>query len=492
MAHAEQDLMDRLRRAGSMDVLTIDSNAAEVVTQHERRHEASRAREVYFGLLDARADESMLATSHNFLSTQLQLASQGSCDLPSDMDELLVWMQSNTAHVGAQYQAYLTERRTGARRRYFPTKSHALHFLKCVAPTKLVDGAWLYGVVGHWRDAQFTDLVRIYLEELGEGVPERNHVLIYKKLLEKHECGQWEQLGEPYFVQGALQLALGQHACSFLPEVIGFNLGYEQLPLHLLICAHELDELGIDPHYFTLHVTIDNAASGHAARAVRAVFDALPRLGDRQAFYRRVRNGYQLSSHGTGTNEVIAQFDLQTELLAILRSKAQFGAQLHSDYSRIGGKTVNEWLSAPSQLQGFLDALIGAGWINRHQQPENSRFWRLIEGNTSPMFGVFTVYERQVIQDWIAGDSIAVRSDPKNSFRVRQRITGLTMDTGLTGRDDRPDNDFNSESRLLHDKVAAMPDAAAMDWLVKLMSPVHHHTSVGLTATRMFNRRLRA
>src|SRR5690606_37864275 len=120
-----------------------------------------------------------------------------------------------------------------------PAKSHALHFLRAVAPTKLVDGAWLYGLVAQWRDARYAELVRIYLEELGEGDAAANHVVLYKSLLATHECGQWEYLDETYFVQGALQLSLARHSHQFLPEIIGFNLGYEQLPLHLLICAYE-------------------------------------------------------------------------------------------------------------------------------------------------------------------------------------------------------------------------------------------------------------
>src|SRR5690606_26017674 len=118
--------------------------------------------------------------------------------------------------------------------------------------------------------------------------------------------------------------------------------------------AYELRELGIDPYYFTLHTTIDNAASGHAARAVQAVLDAMPRLGDRKAFYRRVRNGYQLNAAGAGTAQIIAGFDLYQEVKDILANKAGVGAGLHSDYCRIDGRTVNDWLSAPVQIDDFL------------------------------------------------------------------------------------------------------------------------------------------
>src|SRR5690606_24448748 len=216
--------------------------------------------------------------SRHYLRRQLDRVAPMRPALPANIDGLTHWMQSGTASVGRQYRDYLAARRRGEARRYFPATSHALHFLKAVAPTKLVDGAWLYGVVGQWRDARYAELIRIYLEELGDGEAEKNHVLLYKQLLAAQECTGWENLDDAHFVQGAIQLALARHAPEFLPEIIGFNLGYEQLPLHLLICAYELNELGIDPYYFTLHITIDNAASGHAARAVQAVTDAMPRL----------------------------------------------------------------------------------------------------------------------------------------------------------------------------------------------------------------------
>src|SRR5690606_9289206 len=107
------------------------------------------------------------------------------------------------------------------------------------------------GLLHRWDDARFAPLIRIYLEELGEGLPDKNHVLLYRKLLASHGCEQQDNLSDDHFTQGAIQLSLAHHAADFLPEVIGFNLGYEQLPLHLLITAYELNELGIDPYYFT-------------------------------------------------------------------------------------------------------------------------------------------------------------------------------------------------------------------------------------------------
>jgi len=446
---------------------------------------------LYFALLEGELHESTLAQSQRFLYQQLDSVASMASDLPPKVEGLMDWMRANTASVGEQYREYITQRRSGQSQLYFPTKSHALHFLKGVAPTKLVDGAWLYGLVSQWRDSRYDELIQIYLEELGEGEAEKNHVLIYKKLLATHECTHWENLPESNFTQGAIQLSLAQHASEFLPEIIGFNLGYEQLPLHLLICAYELAEWDIDPYYFTLHVTIDNADTGHAARAVQAVIDAMPHLGDRDSFYQRVQNGFQLNSLGAGTTQIIADFDLEQELLNILATKAVTGSQLHSDYCRIGGKTVNEWLAAPEKIHEFVDTLVKKGWVRRNEHPTKSRFWNLLVGEKGAMFGVFNAYELQIIYDWIAGENLQVPTSMNRRYRNRRQ--GFDSTPQDTGEIKAHSDEFSAELNLLTDKLACAPDEnAAMDLLVPWLSPIYHHTPVGLMATRIFTQRLRA
>lgn len=471
---------------------------------------AISAKEIYFGSVGTGNFSCSGQTRKTFLREQLQTASQLNADLPRHPDELWHWIESGVRQVGEEYKEYLADRKSGKPRRYFTTKAHALYFLKAVAPTKMVDGAWLYGVLKSWDDVRFGALIQIYLEELGEGIPDKNHVLIYKELLASHGCDQWEALSEEHYVQGAIQLALARHADEFLPEVIGFNLGYEQLPLHLLITAYELNELGIDPYYFTLHVTVDNASSGHAKKAVQAVFDALPQLTDRDAFFQRVINGYKLNHLGTGTTSAIAGFDLEQELLAILAGKCAVGSQLHSDYCRVAGKTVNQWLSDPAQLPEFLGGLQELGWITRHQPPENSRFWKLIDGEHSEMFGVFNTYEKQVIHDWIAGDMAKAQAPRRLSHKARHRMMN-TLAPGLrshtqpsversiirdhcsrSGPESSDPRLFNEELRLLEEKIARCGSKRdAMSYLTDLMAPGLHHTAAGLMATRIFTQLLR-
>ena len=261
----------------------------------------------------------------------------------------------------------------------------------------------LWAVAASWRE-RLRPLLETFLEELGDGVPARNHVLLYRRLLASIGSEEVEGLSDLHYLQGTQQLALGHLAADYLPEVIGYNLGYEQPPLHLLITTQELRELGFDSYYFQLHVTIDNAASGHARKALRALYDNLPQLGERAAFLERVRNGYRLNEVGLSTTQVIDGFDLEEELLAMFERKRPYAAGMHSDRCRIGGRTVNQWLAVPGRFPAFLACLEEEGWIRRHADPRGSRFWNLIEGDRAAMFGVFTPYERQLLYDWIAGD----------------------------------------------------------------------------------------
>ena len=463
-------------------------------------------RDLYVALRDRHAEAA--AAGAAFLREQIALARPLGDNLPDDLCALDGWIEDHTAQVGEAYRAYLAGRKAGGARRYFPTRSHALHFLKAVGPTKLVDGAWLYGVLAHWRDPRFLGLIRTYLEELGDGVPEKNHVALFGKLLKTHSLDDWQGLDDSHFVQGAIQLALAHNAGQFLPEVIGFNLGYEQLPLHLLICAYELNELGIDPMYFTLHVTIDNADCGHARKAAESVRELMPQLGDSAAFASRVRDGYRLNDLGASTLSVINDFSLEDTLIGILVAKSAYGQNMHSDFCRVGGRSINDWLSKPADMPAMLAALVKAGWIERGQNAEQSRFWRLIQGPNATMFGVFNDYEQQVLRDWIESGEHGVeeadcaRSAPaarivshRSQLRALEQLAGQegrpSAPRGILRSNSKEEEDGASELHILEQRIAELPSRdAAMEQLRALMAPHLHAAPVGLMATRLFGRLL--
>jgi len=462
------------------------------------------AKALYFSLLDNPEEAAVEARA--FLHAQIELARCEPEELPESVTQLSGWVQGRSEAVGLAYREYLSARKNGAARRYFTNKSHALAFLKGAAPTKLADGAWLYGTLPRWENPDFHPLIKTYLEELGDGVPDKNHVTLYRRLLAAHGCEHWEGLSDPHFVQGAIQFALAYNAQDFLPEIVGYNLGYEQLPLHLLITSYELNELGIDPYYFTLHVTVDNAGSGHAHKAVQALRNLMAQSSDPAAFYRRVLDGYRLNELGASTTSIIAGFDLEAELIEIFTAKAVVGKNMHSDYCRVAGRSINDWLAEPAQIPAFMAAMEGAGWIKRGEDAENSRFWRLIQGERAEMFGVFSSYEQQVLRDWIQSsrdDSTAARTGRVLSHRARQRTLdtlnqhaerGAYPERGLIRRRRAgAESAGDAELRQLEQKVAdaaGKPEAMAM--LARLMSPAVHHTAIGLMASRMYSQLLDA
>jgi hypothetical protein len=419
--------------------------------------------------------------AHKFLQHQLELADSISADIPDVPQQLDDWAEENVKNIGNQYHSYIAERKAGAPRRMFTTRSHALYFLRAVAPTKLVDGAWLYGLLSNAKDSYIAPFIAIYLDELGHGKYDQNHVSLYNRLLMHEDVNTRLPLSERHYVQGAIQLSLARYVQEFLPEIIGFNLGYEQLPLHLLVTAYELAELGIDPYYFTLHVTIDNFDSGHAHKALEGALALLPKIDDGGDFYRRMVRGYKMNFLGIDTPSVIAEFNADNELNLMLQHKSELGKFMHSDLARIEGRTINQWLAEPSRIGDFVQALIRAGWIRRHQNPNQSRFWRMISASNGVMAGVFNRAEQRLIYDWICGNWCETQAtEIPNVGRFSRRKVARNEKECVA--------DLNSDITRLQQQVSqCTSDQAAMDLLIPYLSPALHHSPVGLAATRIYS-----
>jgi hypothetical protein len=465
-----------------------------------RTSSAGRLLSLYRRLVDGDPDQSTRAEAAQFLRDLLVTSATAVDSLPETPQDLVAWMQGNAQSVAAQYTIYLEQRRAGAPRRYFGNRAHALYFLRSVAPTKLVDGAWLYGMLAHWRNGRFGNLVRTYVEELGEGDASKNHVLLYRKLLARYGLDPLNDLPEEMHLPAVVQLALACNAEEFLPEVIGFNLNYEQLPLHLLISAYELNELGLDPYYFTLHVTVDNSATGHAMRACQAVLESLPLIGDASDYWRRVRAGSRLAEAGQGATQVIAGFDIETEVVQILSHQSVSGSGAHSDYCQVAGRKVNDWLSQPGQVPAFIDALKQAGWIRLGEPVEHSRFWSLLQGERAEMFGVFSGYQLQVIHDWIRGaassdgQAFTEQAAPcgrarRPTFRAQARLAAAR---GSAPSADTSDDLLDPDLQALCAQLPRLSDDQQLALLVRTMAPAQHWTPAGLHATRLFWERVRS
>lgn len=370
---------------------------------------------------------------------------------------------------------------------------------------KFVDGAWLQhlartttgigGVAGGsesqgsaaWLRAQrraARNSWQVMSEELGDGDIFRSHVAIYDNTMDAlaredggesaslppkgHERAftEWEGAAghDPHHLKlsgtqgqdsdgnvrcwraAVAQLALSISPNEFLPESLGWNAAYEGLPLHLLISARELEELDLDAYYFWLHISIDNAATGHAAMARECINDLLreAQTAKGQDFademWARVKLGFALAeaipttpilSEG-GDDDDQTPYELtwtsiteedvspgsemskdphasdivRSQLIDIFKSKAPTAHGLHHGVrARLAGESLSHWLDpmhAHDRVPQLLDALSANPiWIKPGAAGE-SKFVKEFEWG-GKMFGAMTGNEVHVLRTWVDG-----------------------------------------------------------------------------------------
>ncbi|KAK6511609.1 hypothetical protein TWF481_000524 [Arthrobotrys musiformis] len=359
-------------------------------------------------------------------------------------DALLKFQQHEDNKIMDMWEQYLARRKAKGPREMFETKEEARWWLVQSSPVKYVDGAWL----GHINKITtpfglrrvIKNAWQVLSEELGDGDLEKNHVYLYRRLMETVEPGfpagddfdfidPKHQLNEPGIWKAAVaQLLISLFPHQFLPEIIGFNMHYEAMALETLKVSKELKELGLDPYYFVLHISIDNADSGHTAMALQTAMEYIEliqkRDGDSAAghTWKRIQAGYILSK-GLPTAPICPRFrtspsslpvDTKTfprntteaEVIRIFKAKAIVSQKIHCN-SRVkfGGRTIAEWL-APGGLESkkqemqFLDALSNSKpWVFKGDSGRSHLMKELSwQGR---MFGSFTQSETHSIKQWI-------------------------------------------------------------------------------------------
>ncbi|KAE8137243.1 hypothetical protein BDV38DRAFT_283084 [Aspergillus pseudotamarii] len=362
-------------------------------------------------------------------------------------DQLLAFVHESHKEVGKAYKKYTEGREAGGPRLLAINREKAGVILTRMAPLKLVDGAWL-GHIHHittpFELRPITKQVwQVLSEELGDGSLHLHHAHIYNKLL----CDLGVRLPAPYepsFIDPAhqmkslgawkaavVQLLISLFPDEFLPEILGYNLHFEGLNLETMVLSRELQELKLDAQYFLLHVSIDNAHSGHAMMAAHTVTQYLSHIRKNEGSHaantawKRIQAGYVLSANQSkhvqrdisslstenvdwnlGSDETLTQ-DVDTYNIAqLLASKAAVSNMLHSGCrARIGGMPLAEWLESSlghskSQKRDALRELGNASpWVVKGD-PERSRLIRELKVG-GKMFGAFTVEEVEHLKSWI-------------------------------------------------------------------------------------------
>ncbi len=187
-----------------------------------------------------------------------------------------------------------------------------LWLLRNLAPLFLVDGCWLQqaGTLVTTVPDVARGLLDILGDEIGAGEQSQNHAYVFRRLLASEGC-EFPAVDEQAFAEQAdivtvayelpaYLLAISLQTRAYLPELLGLNLAIELSGLggFYMRLVDELRYHGFDPTIISLHISIDNMASGHAAVARDLIPTYLAEIESChgpaavQAHWRRVWAGY--------------------------------------------------------------------------------------------------------------------------------------------------------------------------------------------------------
>jgi hypothetical protein len=196
------------------------------------------------------------------------------------------------------------------------------------SPFNLIDGAWLQSIMRTGpADEVRARLFSIWSDEAGNGLTELNHCNVYDTLLRSQNIYvpvvSSKEFIEQDFIKSAfdgsvIQLAVGMFPEDYLPELLGMTLylEWEATPtLTPIVKAYQARN--IDPHFYRMHVAIDNISAGHGAlvkEAIEIYLQAREKDGGDpavQEHWKRIWRGYVAwATAGFAGNELLERMML--------------------------------------------------------------------------------------------------------------------------------------------------------------------------------------
>jgi hypothetical protein len=286
------------------------------------------------------------------------------------------------------------------------------------APFNMSDGSWLRNItrVGPFDESRAL-LFSVLMDEMGDGEVTHNHSNIYRDLCHTigfypSDCTSEEFAFDPVFLDSAFdvptfELAISQFSENYYPELLGMTL---QLELGIVEAKNTIalmEFYGFDPHYWEMHVGIDNPLTGHAAKAIRAIQLYLENIranaGGHEAMelqWRRIWDGWvAFGTYGNLGSDMVQHLrnkpSIEDRVIAMINDKAPFGS-LNHDQNMLGSTYINDWFLDPP---GFLKALVEGG-LFIPGDPDSSPFFELTTFQTGRMYRVFTDDELKLWADW--------------------------------------------------------------------------------------------
>ena len=304
-------------------------------------------------------------------------------------------------------------------------RADAIRRIVDLAPFNQTDGSWLRNIARTGpSDEMYGLLFDIWSDEIGNGVPSLHHGNLYTALLQ--QLGHWlpevnskayadhPDIPESSFIGAVLPLVISQHSNEFLPEILGMTLFLEWEVLSLVPGVKRLDYLGIDSHFFRMHIAIDNATEGHgyaAKRAVQLYLDQILKDSGPEAMQQHWRHiwtgfvafalgGSEIFSNDIGQSDSdIARSRPGTpaaRIAEIMRRKRSYGNLNHAN-KKLGGCRINDLFDDPEK---FLEELEHSPWIEPGN-PEQSKLLSYLTSFDGPMYKIFDKADLEAWREWI-------------------------------------------------------------------------------------------
>jgi hypothetical protein len=377
-------------------------------------------RDLFYKLMNVSDHQDVLVNARAYVDFWLAEAekfSNNPQNCPADHRFFRFTQQAFQDRLDRTYQELVDEAADsdpGADKQIFRTREDMITRIIQWAPFNLTDGSWLrnIGRTGPMDDVRGM-LYSILMDELGDGDIAQNHCNIYRDLC--HSVGYYPLPVEsrafafdPQFLVTAFhipafQLAISQFTEDYYPEIIGMTLFLEWEVVQLKPTRDLMTHFELDPHFYVMHIGIDNAANGHGRRAADAVslfLDNIRLIGGEkavQATWRRIWNGFvaffgipfDVPDIPTFAEDLMGLITkkrtLRDQLIEMIERKAAFGSRNHQQLT-LGENRIDQMFADPP---AFLDALKTYGWITPGDWT-HSRLNELTQFETGPMIRVFS------------------------------------------------------------------------------------------------------
>jgi Iron-containing redox enzyme len=237
------------------------------------------------------------------------------------------------------------------------------------APFNLVDGAWLQRILQAGpSDEVRAHLFEIWDDEAGNGKVEQNHANVYDSLMRSlgfylPPIQSREFLSQDFlpsaFTGSVFQLCIGLFPEEFFPELLGMTLylEWEATPT-LTPRVRMLKNRGIDPHFYSLHVAIDNITAGHGFLAKEAIklflAEKEAEVGSSgvQLLWERIWRGYVTWATLGGLGLELIELSLAIDLKQIdLSYPMEITPEVLTDIDALHARLTSQ---TPDKVTGFI------------------------------------------------------------------------------------------------------------------------------------------